>query len=344
MSQSVKLSRRSFMLVPLALAACKPGESLLKVSGRTMGTTYNVAIADAPRFVSQSDVSAAIEGALATVNQQMSNWDADSEISRFNAQQSTAPQQISPELAEVMTAAEEVHLASGGRFDTTLGPVIELWGFGADDHQLTTPSDQELLAAQAKSGHANTLRVAPGELQKTQADANVYLAAIGKGYGADLVGRALEQLGVQNYMIEIGGDLYASGHNADGAAWQIGIETPDAHARGVLEIVPVSNVGLASSGDYRNFFEQDGQRYSHLIDPRTGRPVTHNTAATTVIAENAMLADAWATAFHIIGQEEGLQLAEELGLAVLFTERHANANTHGFTTTASSRFTALTQV
>ncbi|PRY76599.1 thiamine biosynthesis lipoprotein [Yoonia maritima] len=344
MSQSVKLSRRSFMLVPLCLAACKPGESLLKVSGLTMGTTYNVAIADAPRFVSQSDVKTAVDGALATVNQQMSNWDANSEISRFNAQTSTDAQVISAELAEVMTAAETVHLASGGRFDTTLGPVIELWGFGADDHSLSTPNEASLLAAQAKSGHANTLRVTPGALQKTQPDANIYLAAIGKGYGADLVGRALEQLGVHNYLIEIGGDLYASGHNADGTAWQIGIETPEAHGRGVLDVVSVSNVGLASSGDYRNFFEQDGQRYSHLIDPRTGRPVTHNTASTTVLAENAMLADAWATAFHIIGQEEGLVLAEELDLAVLFTQHNANANAHGFTTTASSRFTALTQV
>jgi thiamine biosynthesis lipoprotein len=309
-----------------------------------MGTTYNVAIADAPRFVSQSDVTKAVNGALATVNQQMSNWDANSEISRFNAQSSTSAQAISPELAEVMTAAEQVHLASGGRFDTTLGPVIELWGFGADGHSSVLPSDADLQLAQAKSGHTNTLRVAPGMLQKTQPDATIYLAAIGKGFGADLVGRALKDLGVENYMIEIGGDLYAAGHNPDGEPWQIGVETPEANARGVLDVIPVSNVGLASSGDYRNYFEQGGKRFSHLIDPRTGRPVTHSTASTTVIAENAMLADAWATAFHIMGQEEGMALAEKLELAVLFTERNENGNAHGFTTTASSRFTAMRQI
>ena len=339
MSYPVKLSRRSFVLMPLALAACKPGESILKVSGQTMGTTYNVTAVDTPRLVTQSDLQAAVDVALTTVNQQMSNWDPASEISRFNAGTNTDAQAVSPELAEVMTTAETVHLASGGSFDTTVGPLIELWGFGADSKSPNMPSDQSLKVAQAKSGFANTLHLEPGLLQKKRADANVYLAAIGKGFGADLIGRSLAQLGVRNYLVEIGGDLYASGHNADGAAWQIGIETPKAHTRGVLDVVSVTNGGLASSGDYRNYFELDGQQYSHLIDPRTGRPVTHNTASTTVLAENAMLADAWATAFHIIGHEEGLALAEHLELAVLFTQRDENAS--GFTTTESTRFTAL---
>ena len=246
---------------------------------------------------------------------------------------------ISPELAEVMNAAEQVRLASGGSFDTTVGPLIELWGFGADDTSHNIPSDHDLQLAAAKSGHANTLRVAPGSLQKTQADVNVYLSAIGKGFGADLIGRELEQIGVTNYLIEIGGDLYASGYNADGKSWQIGIETPDAHTGGYLDRVAVANLGMASSGDYRNFFEQDGTQYSHLIDPRTGYPVTHNTASTTVLAENAMLADAWATAFHVLGQDEGLVLAEREDLAVLFTQ--ADVNGSGFSTTESSRFTAL---
>ncbi|MGH1578929.1 FAD:protein FMN transferase [Planktotalea sp.] len=339
MSQALKLSRRSFMVMPLCLAAaCKLGDSILKVTGLTMGTTYNVTAVDAPRSVTKSDLSNAVNNALNVVNAQMSNWDANSEVSRFNASTSLDALNVSPEFAEVMNAAEQVHLASGGSFDTTVGPLIELWGFGADAQTLNVPSADKLAAAQAKSGHANTLNVASGALQKKQADAKVYLAAIGKGYGADLVGRALEDLGVKNYMVEIGGDLYASGLNADGTPWQIGIETPDASARGVLDVVSVSNVGLASSGDYRNFFEQDGQRFSHLIDPRTSRPVTHNTAATTVLADNAMLADAWATAFHILGKDEGLALAEEQGLAVLFTERDA-ANA-GFTTTASSQFQA----
>lgn len=339
MSSSIELSRRSFLVMPLCLAACKPRDVILKLSGATMGTTYNLVAVDAPSTVTQSNVQAAVNTALSVVNAQMSNWDASSEISRFNAAAHTDATRVSPELAEVMAAAETVHIESGGSFDTTLGPLIELWGFGADNAAHTMPSHEKLALAAAKSGHANTLRVANGTMQKVQQDASVYLAAIGKGFGADLIGRELAKLGIQNYMIEIGGDLYASGYNPDGKAWQIGIETPEAHTRGVLDVMSVQNRGMASSGDYRNYFEQDGTQYSHLIDPRTGRPVTHNTASTTVVADNAMLADAWATAFHIMGQDEGLALAEKKGLAVLFTQ--ANADVTGFTTTESSHFSAL---
>jgi thiamine biosynthesis lipoprotein len=328
--------------MPLVLAACKSRADIIEMSGLTMGTTYNVSVVDAPSSVTHSDVRNAIDTALTTVNQQMSNWDPASELSRFNAQSSTDAFSISPELAEVMTAAETVHLASSGGFDTTLGPLIELWGFGAHNKTQNRPSDIEIQAAQTKAGHANTLRVASGSLQKSQADTQVYLAAIGKGYGADLVGRALNALGLRNYMVEIGGDLLAVGHNAAGQPWQIGVETPTAGTRGVLDVVAVSNVGLASSGDYRNYFEQDGQRFSHVIDPRTGRPIKHHTAGTTVLAENAMLADAWATAFLVLGQEEGLALAEAQGLAVQFTQRDFNADTLAFTTTSSTQFKALT--
>jgi len=341
-SRSIELSRRGFIVMPLLLAACKPRDVILEVSGLTMGTTYNLAVVDAPRSVTQSDVQNAVNTALATVNQQMSNWDDASEISRFNAGTTTNAQTISAELAEVMTAAEDIRVASGGSFDTTIGPIIELWGFGAGATQPNLPTNQDIQHALAQSGHENTLRVAPGSLQKVRPDVNVYLAAIGKGYGADLIGRALAEIGVENYLIEIGGDLYASGYNPEGKAWQIGIETPEAHTRGVLDVVSVANLGMASSGDYRNYFEQDGTQYSHLIDPRTGRPVAHNTASTTVLAENAMLADAWATAFHVMGQEEGLALAEREGLAVLFTQ--ANVNGDGFTTSESSRFSALRNV
>lgn len=336
----IKLSRRSFVFMPLALAACGGGSHVIRVSGSTMGTHYTVVSLDSTRRLDEVEVKAAIEGALADVNRQMSNWDPSSEISQFNAQTDTAPVTISPALAEVMQAAESVHIASDGRFDTTMGPLIELWGFGATGSS-TLPSDAAIANAQKRSGHANTVRVGSGSLQKVQPDAQVYLAAIGKGYGADQVGRALEALGIADYMVEIGGDLYASGRNPDGLPWQIGIETPTVNARDVLQVVGVSNLGLASSGDYRNYFEQDGQRFSHLIDPRTGRPVTHNTAAATVLAENAMLADAWATAMHILGRDEGLALAEDLGLAVLFTERDTGAAAPGFTSTASSAFQAL---
>jgi thiamine biosynthesis lipoprotein len=329
------------MLMPLALAACKPGTSVLELSGFTMGTSYNVVAIEGASSVTEAEVASAIDTALSAVNASMSNWQADSEISRFNAQNGTAPVGLSAELANVMDAAEAVHIASEGTFDTTMGPLIELWGFGATGTK-SLPSDAEIVAAQARSGHANTLGLSAGSLQKQQDDAQVYLAAIGKGYGADHVGRALEGLGITDYMVEIGGDLYASGRNPSGLPWQIGVETPNAHDRGVLEVVGISNVGLASSGDYRNYFEQDGQRYSHVIDPTTGRPITHKTASATVIAENAMLADAWATAMLILGHDRGLKIAEAQNLAVLFVNRDPDATGLKFNMKASSTFTALT--
>ncbi|WP_342773464.1 FAD:protein FMN transferase [Aliishimia ponticola] len=329
------------MLMPLALAACKSGTSLFKLSGMTMGTTYNVVAVDVPSDIKETQVQAAIDTALAQVNRQMSNWDASSEISRFNAANGSAPMEISPELAEVMHAAETVHIASEGRFDTTMGPLIELWGFGAPGAR-ELPADAQIEQAQARSGHGNTLKVGSRQLQKTQDDAQVYLSAIGKGFGADHVGRAIEKLGITDYMVEIGGDLYASGRNAEGQPWRIGVETPEAHTRGVLDVVGVSGVGLASSGDYRNYFEVDGQRFSHVIDPATGRPITHKTASATVVAPNAMLADAWATAMLILGRERGMEIAAAQNLAVLFVERDSEADHLSFKTTASPSFAKLT--
>ncbi|MEM8914892.1 MAG: FAD:protein FMN transferase, partial [Pseudomonadota bacterium] len=268
MTDLLRLSRRSFVVMPLALAACGGGTSVARISGSTMGTSYSVVALQGSRKLDDSEVKAAIDGALASVNRQMSNWDADSEISRFNNQTEMAPIAISADLAEVMGAAEAVHGASGGVFDTTMGPLIELWGFGAPGSS-ALPSESDIAAALGRSGHGNMLQVEQGALRKVHPDAQVYLAAIGKGYGADRVGRALETLGVTDYMVEIGGDIFAAGRNPDGLPWQIGIETPSAHSRDVLEVVGISDLGLASSGDYRNYFERDGQRYSHLIDPRT---------------------------------------------------------------------------
>lgn len=325
------------LILPFGLAACGGGAEVTRLSGQTMGTTFHLVAVDTPRYVTEADLSAAVTAALSEVNTQMSNWDAGSEISRFNAQTSTDDVAVSPELAYLMAAAQDVHEASLGRFDTTIGPLIEAWGFGAGSRAPATPGPDALITAAARSGHDNTLRIAPGALRKRQADAQVYLAAIGKGYGADRVGRALADLGVTDYMIEIGGDLYAAGRNPEGQPWQIGVETPQDWTRGLMQVVHLSDMGLASSGDYRNYFETNGQRFSHVIDPATGAPITHRTASATVMAENGMLADAWATAMLTLGSELGLAVAEAHDIAVLFIDRAGD----GFTTTTSPRFAAL---
>lgn len=334
------ISRRNFLIMPLVLAACKAGASVIETSGMTMGTTFNVVAVDPAKSVGKAELDAAIQASLAEVNRQMSNWDPASEISRFNARRSTGATPVSAELAQVIAAAGQVHAASDGRFDITVGPLIDAWGFGAADARGTAPDEARIAAALEICGQDRTLRLENGQLRKSAPGVEIYLSAIGKGYGVDRVARAVESLGIREYMVEIGGDLYTSGRNPEGRPWQIGVETPDAGGRSVLKVVETSGLGMATSGDYRNYFEQDGVRYSHLIDPQSGRPITHATTSATVLTENAMLADAWATAMLVLGRERGLEIAERLDLAALFVERGTGTGAP-FVITQSSRFAAL---
>ncbi|MDB6177563.1 FAD:protein FMN transferase [Paracoccus sp. Z330] len=341
MSSLTSFTRRSFLVMPLALAACYNRQQVVEFNGLSMGTTYRVVAVDHRNKLDETKLRQAVADALAEVNGAMSNWDDRSEISRVNAAPAGAVTPMSPILSHVMQAAAEVNLASAGRFDTTVGPLIELWGFGAPGAR-SLPDDASIAAVRARSGHENSLVIGSDAVQKKHDSAQVYLAAIGKGYGADHVGRAIERLGITDYMVEIGGDLYASGRNPDGAPWQIGIESPDVADRGMLGVVGVSGKGLASSGDYRNYFEVDGQRYSHLIDPATGRPVEHKTASATVLADNAMLADAWSTAMLVLGREQGLEIAQQHDIAVQFVERDPSVAHLAFKTFASDAFRNLT--
>ncbi len=326
--------------MPLCLAACKRGAEVLELTGLTMGTRYNIVAVDHERALSETDLQRAVEAGLAEVNVQMSNWDASSEISRFNAAATTETISVSPELSRVMTAAQEVHAASAGQFDVTVGPLIDLWGFGAAGAGSRMPGEAEIAVALESAGQEKTLRIGDGVLQKIRPEAEVYLSAIGKGYGVDRIARVLEAHGLRDYMVEIGGDLYTSGRNPDGMPWRIGIETPDARGRGLQDVAAVSGAGMATSGDYRNYFEDDGVRYSHIIDPTTGRPITHRTVSATVVTENAMFADAWATAMLLLGRERGMDIAEERDMAVLFIDRDEGAEAP-FATTPSTRFAEL---
>ncbi|MEO0484752.1 MAG: FAD:protein FMN transferase [Pseudomonadota bacterium] len=334
------ISRRTLFAAPLLLAACKDRTSVIELAGSTMGTTYTIVAIDSTGALSRSKVQGAVDGVLASVNAQMSNWDAGSEVSLFNAARTTDAVAVSPEFAQVMAAAQEVHELSGGQFDVTTGPLIEAWGFGARKPGDAMPSDAAITAALAATGQSRQITVTDGALQKSNPEAEVYLSAIGKGYGVDAVGEALAGLGIENFMVEIGGDMLTAGVNPQGDAWQIGIETPDAYDRTIQRIVGVSNMGLATSGDYRNYFEVDGQRYSHILDATTGRPITHKTASATVMTENAMLADAWATGMLVLGSDTGLELADALDMAVLFIDRAEDRS--GFVTKPSRAYVSLT--
>lgn len=342
MTNPLLLSRRSFMVMPLALMACKKGWSLLELSGLTMGTNYSIVAIDHSKSIDQAELQSAVDQALGQVNVQMSNWDASSEISRFNAAAAGESLSVSGELHHVMQTAQDVHVASDGAFDVTVGALIDLWGFGAGQTRSDMPSDAEIAQAMACCGQAQSVELEAGGLKKLNSGAEVYLSSIGKGFGVDQVAAVLKGYGITDYMVEIGGDLYTAGRNPEGQPWQIGIETPQAFDRGVTQVVGLSDMGMATSGDYRNFFDYDGTRYSHIIDATTGRPVTHDTASVTVLTDNAMLADAWATAMLVMGRERGLEIANDRDMAVLFIDRAAANGETGFKSTASDRFAALT--
>lgn len=331
----------------LALTLAVPGcwfssdPEELRLSGETMGTTYNVTAIGTD--LDAEAMGAAVEAALKAVNSKMSNWDPSSEVSTFSASDSTAPVQVSAEFAHVVGAANDVHVQSGGKFDVTLGPLIELWGFGPRKPEDPLPADAAIEAALAGVGQARLLEldVDAGTLAKSAPEVGINLSAIAKGYGVDAVAQTLQGFGVENYMVEIGGDLVTMGQNIQGEPWRIGIEKPDAAAQTVQLVVPVSDLGLATSGDYRNYFEHEGQRYSHILDPVTGRPVTHATTSVTVIADSAMMADAWATAMLVLGSEAGLKVAESQKLAVFFIDRDVQAGEDAYITATSSAFEAL---
>ncbi|MGB0904696.1 MAG: FAD:protein FMN transferase, partial [Mangrovicoccus sp.] len=266
----------------------------------------------------------------------MNNWDPNSEVSQFNATHSTAPVSISAEFAQVMAEADRIHDLTSGAFDVTLAPLIELWGFGAKEPGEPIPSQAEIDTALSHMGQSEKIRLTDTSLQKTEADVSVQLAAIAKGYGVDAIANALAALGSENHLVEIGGDLFAAGLNDKGKPWVIGVERPDALG-GLQTIVPVSGYGMATSGDYRNYFEEDGICYSHIIDPTTGRPVTHKTASVTVLAPSAMSADGLATALLVVDGDKALDIARENDIAVLLIQRKGS----GFVTETSPAFDAL---
>lgn len=298
------------------------------LSGPTMGTTFNIVVVGERFDVDQlAALQTAIDAELEAVNAEMSTYRADSELSRFNGSPASQSFAASPHLFEVVALAKQVSEQSGGAFDVTVGPLVDAWGFGpGDPSQRRALSDAEIETLRAAVGDDKlTIDRASGQLRKTVAGLRVDLSAIAKGHGCDRVAAVLDAAGWTNYMVEIGGEVWARGSSPSGEAWKVGIERPTGDAAGsrvVQAVIRVRDVGVATSGDYRNYWERDGVRYSHTIDPRTGRPITHALAGVTVIhPESAALADAWATALNVLGPDEGLALAEKLGLAAYFLVR-----------------------
>lgn len=326
----------SLVLSLLLIACSERPVHHFKISGFTMGTSYHVTVVDPQQQYQAEVLKTQIDGLLEQVNQQMSNYLDDSELSMLNRVPNALPFEVASPLFDLLLQAMEIAWLSNGAFDVTVGPLVNLWGFGPKAGDERIPTQQEITVAMENVGYQHlVLDLADTTVQKTR-PVTVDLSAIAKGYGVDKVAELLGNAGLDNFMVEIGGELYLAGTNPYGKPWRIAIEQPGSSIAQVHRTLKISNAALATSGDYRNYFEVDGQRYSHTIDPRTGLPVTHNLVSATVVAADCAYADALATAISVMGVEEGLRLAEEQDLAVYLISR----SEAGFEVNYSDAFTA----
>jgi thiamine biosynthesis lipoprotein len=285
-----------------------------KLTGDTMGTYYSIVLDGVDEAAARA-IEPQVIACLADVNRQMSTWDPESEISRFNSQQSTDWFSVSPEFAEVVTEAKRIHELTRGAFDPTLSPLIDLWGFGSERPQ-NVPSDEQIAAAMQNVGMQKIeVRMEPPAIRKNEPQLQLNLSAIAKGHGVDRVSRLLSAAGYRAHVVDIGGENRAGIAKASGDKWRLGVESP---LGGLYKVLEVTESAVATSGDYRNFYTIEGVRYSHALNPTTGKPVKDPPASVSVVHESCMTADALATAMMVLGVEEGLQLASAQGIDVLF--------------------------
>lgn len=306
------------------------------VQGEALGTTWALKVVESPTEERSGELRRLVEAALAEVDGAMSTYRPDSELMRLNESDGVTPTALSEELSVVMAEALDIGASSNGAFDVTVGPLVNAWGFGADKHS-NVPSDEAMLALRDRVG-LDKVEITEAGLTKAHPELFIDLSAIAKGYAVDRVVDGLEQAGVQNLLMEVGGEIVARGVNPNGDAWRLGIETPIEVGRTVFHAVPLNNQAMATSGDYRQFYEVDGKRVSHLIDPRTGAPIEHRLASVTVVAPRCSTADGWATALSVMGEREGLTRATEEGLAAYFIIRDPDGS---FRTESTPQFDAL---
>jgi thiamine biosynthesis lipoprotein len=312
---------------------------LVMLTGPTMGTTFTIKIVERGReALPQAELQAIVQRELDLVSGLMSTYDPESEISRFNASPSTDAYPIAVETAEVVACAIKISDQTIGAFDITLGPIIDAYGFGPPG-RVELPSDETIEGLREHVGYKKLVfdENTPA-IRKLDPQLHVDLNAIAPGYAVDRIANALNDAGVENYLIELGGEIRARGRNADGETWRAGIEKPIDGERIVHRVVPLEGLSLATSGDYRDYYEHEGTRISHTIDGRTGRPVAHNLASVSVIHESCMWADAYATAIMALGPGDGYILAEILNLPALFILREAGGLTERATPAFEAQF------
>ncbi len=326
---SVTLRLAGAMLV-LLLAACTARAPLTTLRGHTMGTTWSVKLV-VPAAADVALIERGIQAEVDRVVAQMSTYEPDSDLARFNRAAAGSWQTLPPEFFAVLSHALKLAEDTDGAYDPTAAPLVDAWGFGPGSRGHRIPSADEIAAARAAVGwrrlkldHANRRAYQPGGVR-------IDLSSIAKGFGTDQIARFLERERVEHYLVDISGELRAHGRRPDGSDWHVAIEKPDA-AAGAVEsaaqverVVALHEMSIATSGDYRHAFEHGGRRYSHHIDPRSGWPVEHRIASVSTLAPDCMQADAIGTVMMVLGPEQGMAWAQQRGLAVLLIVRERDA-------------------
>ncbi|VGP93322.1 FAD:protein FMN transferase [Klebsiella quasipneumoniae subsp. similipneumoniae] len=319
-----------------ATTPATPASTATVLDGKTMGTFWRVSVIGVDEAKAQA-LRAKVQAQLDADDRLLSTWKNDSALMRFNHATDTRPWPVSEAMADNVTLSLRIGAKTHGAMDITVGPLVNLWGFGPDKQPVATPDAQAIAAAKARTGlqHLQVINQSGRQfLQKDIPDLFVDLSTVGEGYAADHLARLMEQEGISRYLVSVGGALVSRGMNGEGKPWRVAIQKPTDRENAVQAIVDINGHGISTSGSYRNYYELDGKRISHVIDPQTGQPITHKLVSVTVIAPTALEADGWDTGLMVLGPEKAQQVVREQGLAVYMIVKEGE----GFKTWMSPQF------
>ncbi|MBZ7272198.1 FAD:protein FMN transferase ApbE [Klebsiella grimontii] len=322
-----------------ATAPQTPKSAATVLEGKTMGTFWRLSVINLDEAKGEA-LRQKVQAQLDADDRLLSTWKNDSALMRFNHSPGTSPWPVNEAMADIVTMSLRIGAKTHGAMDITVGPLVNLWGFGPDKQPVKTPDPQQIAAAKARSGlqHLTVINQAGQQyLQKDIPDLFVDLSTVGEGYAADHLARLMEQEGISRYLVSVGGALVSRGMNAEGQPWRVAIQKPTDRENAVQAIVDINGHGISTSGSYRNYYELDGKRISHVIDPQTGRPIDHKLVSVTVIAPTALEADGWDTGLMVLGPEKAQDVVREQGLAVYMIVKEGD----GFKTWMSPQFRAF---
>ena len=302
------LSYKKLIFIFLLLISCNNYVKVYDFSGKTMGTSYSIKAVSKNNLFHYNKIQGDIDSLLFLYNSYFSNYIDSSEVSIINRNQSVEYIEVSDSFFDLLVEAEKININTNGAFDITIAPLINLWGFNKIDKIIKPPTKKQIDSTLNLTG-SDKFNLLFRKFKKNNPYLTLDFNAIAKGGGIDFLARYFEEIGIHDYLIEIGGEVYVSGYNDSGYMWRVGIQTPEKFSLNLINTIEVSNVAIATSGTYENYFEIDGISYSHILDPISGIPIKHDLVSATVIAPSALIADALATSFMVMGFDKALDWA-----------------------------------